>query len=316
MAEKDIKEMILVALSNSVDTKAVADAGLLSERDNLDYQNRENLESQYTALAEYLTNVSMEPLFKAYKENNLSINEIFWLLHAISTAGWVPDEGADEEKEGRSLEFRTHEVKIGDELAPPHHKDLEGLMNIFTEKIEKMLEGWNNVSEEMMMCAWTYTIFIVIHPYSDGNGRTGRAIIKFLDYISQRKRGFSEAQCQKRTFPNRRDDVALINKAIQTMHEAIEYDHLISRGSTGKKTSVDRYKELASSGRGGAYFQEAKELLEAHFDKINGVADLYKNPYYDELAHLMMQTDYIKPGETKRLVAEQGVKKFQQSLSI
>ncbi len=315
MTEQDIKEKILAAIANSRDTATASRMGSLANKDEINPDLRDNLESQYTALAEYLLNVSMEPLYKAYVENNLQIKDVVWLLHAIATAGWVPDEGADEEKEERSLNFRTHEVQVGT-LIPPHHDDVEELMGKFVDKISQFISEPNNLVEDMMICAWSYTIFVVIHPYSDGNGRTSRGIVKFLDYASQRKRGIPEELCKKRTFPNRRDDADVRDKAIQAMKKVIEFDSLVPVDELGgEKSSQARYHKLAANGRSRTYFDEAKTLLETYFAKVSSSTDLYKNQHLAELAGYMMQTDYIKPGETKRLIAEEGVQKFKQKLS-
>ena len=315
MVEKDIKEKILVAIANSRDTLATSRMSSLANKDQMNEVERENLESQYTALAEYLLNVSMEPLYEAYVENNLQIKDVLWLLHAIATAGWVPDEASDEEKEARSLDFREHEVQVGS-LIPPHHDDINDLMETFSNKIAAFVSEPNNLVEDMLICAWSYTIFVVIHPYSDGNGRTGRGIVKFLDYLAQRKRGVPEDMCKKRTFPNRRDDDVLRDKAIQSIQDVIAFDNLVPMEEVyGQRSSRAKYYKLAVKGESKKYFEEAKALLNKHFLGVNSSVDLYKNQHLAELAGFMMQTDYIKPGETKRLIAEEGVQKFKQKLS-
>jgi len=94
-------------------------------------------------------------------------------LHAIM-AGEVMDQG----EAGR---YRTMRVRVGSYLPPPP-EDVSGLMFEF-------LEWWNTESLKLspvLSSAIVHYRFEAIHPFADGNGRTGRALALWELY----RRGF------------------------------------------------------------------------------------------------------------------------------
>lgn len=94
-------------------------------------------------------------------------------LHAIM-AGEVMDQG----EAGR---YRSMRVRVGSYLPPPP-EDVSGLMFEF-------LEWWNTDSPKhspVLSSAIVHYRFEAIHPFADGNGRTGRALALWELY----RRGF------------------------------------------------------------------------------------------------------------------------------
>ena len=94
-------------------------------------------------------------------------------LHKI-IAGQVMDQG----EAGR---YRSIRVRVGDYLPPPPG-DVSGLMF-------ELLEWWNKDSRELspvLSSAILHYRFEAIHPFADGNGRTGRALALWELY----RRGF------------------------------------------------------------------------------------------------------------------------------
>jgi len=94
-------------------------------------------------------------------------------LHAIM-AGAVMDQG----EAGR---YRTISVRVGTYLPPPP-QDVSGLMFEF-------LEWWNKDAPKLspvLSSAIVHYRFEAIHPFADGNGRTGRALALWELY----RRGF------------------------------------------------------------------------------------------------------------------------------
>src|SRR5256885_19997 len=94
-------------------------------------------------------------------------------LHQI-IAGKVMDQG----KAGR---YRTMRVRVGAYMPPPA-EDVSGLMF-------ELLEWWNNESQGLspvLSSAIVHYRFEAIHPFADGNGRTGRALALWELY----RRGF------------------------------------------------------------------------------------------------------------------------------
>jgi Fic family protein len=94
-------------------------------------------------------------------------------LHRILAA-----EVMDHGKAGR---YRTIPVRVGDYI-PPHAGDVSGLMF-------ELLDWWNKSSTELspvLSSAIIHYRFEAIHPFADGNGRTGRALALWELY----RRGF------------------------------------------------------------------------------------------------------------------------------
>ena len=94
-------------------------------------------------------------------------------LHAIM-AGEVMDQG----EAGR---YRTIRVRVGSYMPPPP-EDVSGLMF-------ELLQWWNEQSRDLspvLSSAIIHYQFEAIHPFADGNGRTGRALALWELY----RRGF------------------------------------------------------------------------------------------------------------------------------
>lgn len=84
-------------------------------------------------------------------------------LHSI-IAGQVMDQG----EAGR---YRRIRVRVGPHVPPPA-EDVSGLMF-------ELLEWWNKESQALspvLSSAVVHYRFEAIHPFADGNGRTGRAL--------------------------------------------------------------------------------------------------------------------------------------------
>jgi len=101
------------------------------------------------------------------------VHEDLFRLHAIM-AGAVMDQG----EAGR---YRTIRVRVGPYFPPPP-EDVSGLMF-------ELLEWWNKDSGALspaLSSAILHYRFEAIHPFADGNGRTGRALALWELY----RRGF------------------------------------------------------------------------------------------------------------------------------
>src|SRR2546426_3121546 len=101
------------------------------------------------------------------------IHEDVLRLHGI-IAGKVMDQG----EAGR---YRTMRVRVGPYMPPPP-EDVSGLMF-------ELLEWWNKESvalSPVLSSAIVHYRFEAIHPFADGNGRTGRALALWELY----RRGF------------------------------------------------------------------------------------------------------------------------------
>ena len=94
-------------------------------------------------------------------------------LHSVIATGAM-----DQGEAGR---YRTVDVRVGRYL-PPHHEQVSGFM-------AELLAWWNKDSQAwspVLTSAILHYRFEAIHPFSDGNGRTGRALALWELY----RRGF------------------------------------------------------------------------------------------------------------------------------
>jgi Fic family protein len=101
------------------------------------------------------------------------VHEDIFRLHAI-IAGEVMDQG----EAGR---YRTMRVRVG-QFVPPPPEEVSGLML-------ELLEWWNQDApglSPVLSSAIVHHRFETIHPFADGNGRTGRALTLWELY----RRGF------------------------------------------------------------------------------------------------------------------------------
>lgn len=70
--------------------------------------------------------------------------------------------------------FRYMTVRVGDHVAPSP-QDVPGLMDAFVQRVNAGWEGDTFTPEE------AYFEFEYIHPFRDGNGRTGKIILNLLN---------------------------------------------------------------------------------------------------------------------------------------
>ncbi|MBI4475454.1 MAG: Fic family protein [Acidobacteria bacterium] len=107
-------------------------------------------------------------------ENNPLTHDKFLGLHGIVAGGGVMDQGMA----GR---YRTVAVHVG-KFVPPPAGEISRLMSA-------LLEWWNNETPKLspvLTSAILHYRFEAIHPFADGNGRTGRALALWELY----RRGF------------------------------------------------------------------------------------------------------------------------------
>ena len=67
-------------------------------------------------------------------------------------------------------QYRTVNVRVGNHRGA-EHREVPRLMNALFEYLEKSADN------PIVRAAWGHAQFETVHPFADGNGRTGRAII-------------------------------------------------------------------------------------------------------------------------------------------
>jgi Fic family protein len=108
------------------------------------------------------------------QKKNLLVDEDVLRLHKIIAGGGVM-------KQGTAGRYRTIAVHVG-RFAPPPAVEIPRLMS-------ELLEWWNNEAPKLspvLTSSIVHYRFEAIHPFADGNGRTGRALSLWELY----RRGF------------------------------------------------------------------------------------------------------------------------------
>ena len=92
------------------------------------------------------------------------------------TEEWIKDINAD--ILNREATYRNHDVFIGSKIEivhyPPSYKLLDDLMNKYIENVN---DKYKNIEELVKNIAVKHIEFEKIHPFPNGNGRTGRIIL-------------------------------------------------------------------------------------------------------------------------------------------
>jgi Fic family protein len=70
------------------------------------------------------------------------------------------------------------------EYVAPNSLDLENEMNQFYSDLKILLEMKMSIPQAFFFASWVHLVFVKIHPYNDGNGRTARLLEKW--FLSQK----------------------------------------------------------------------------------------------------------------------------------
>ncbi len=273
-------------------------------------------EHHYLALQESLVKESLEPLFLAFDSKQLSLSEVLLFLRTLASIGSKHNPEDHEDGEELDSQYRSYNVRIGFDI-PPHYSDVELLMNRFLGSIEELIKNDISEEDETMFLTWIYLVLTAIHPYTDGNGRTGRAFVKFFDHYLQRKRGCKASEIEERSFPDRsylehssEVGVVMANVMAQMGLTYSDKGNVLS----SKKTPVETYFSYLEKGKELEYFQKLKKSILDHINETSSVTALISrnSQYLEKLARYLGLYKYIKIGQTKPLVAVDGLKEFKQ----
>ena len=131
---------------------------------------------------EYLPNLTEKPndLFEAYefaRDNKLTLSN-FYNIHSISTKHLVPECLRGVVRTGNILimEQQTQRVHYEAASAVIVKDEFENFWNELDELINQEL----SLNEVFYYASLIHLVFVKIHPFNDGNGRTGRLLEKWF----------------------------------------------------------------------------------------------------------------------------------------
>ena len=131
---------------------------------------------------EYLPNLTEKPndLFEAYefsRDNKLSL-ENFLETHRIATKHLLPasQRGVVRTTNMLIMEQQTQQVQYEATLASAVKKEFE----TFWIEINQLLQENLNIQQVFYYASMIHLVFVKIHPFNDGNGRTGRLLEKWF----------------------------------------------------------------------------------------------------------------------------------------
>lgn len=131
---------------------------------------------------EYLPNLTEKPndLYAAYefaKDNNLT-KDHFHNCHAIATLHLLPEQQRGQIRKGNMLIMEQQSQRVEYEAASAGIVQRE--YEQFWKELEKLLNTNMNIEEMFYYASLIHLVFVKIHPFNDGNGRTARLLEKWF----------------------------------------------------------------------------------------------------------------------------------------
>ena len=131
---------------------------------------------------EYLPNLVEKPndLYAAYEfaRDNKLTKANFLLAHAIATEHLLPAMFRGSVRKGNMMIIEQQTQTIKYEAAA--QDIVNGEFNTFWNELEELLEMPMDTKQVFYYAAMIHLVFVKIHPFNDGNGRTGRLLEKWF----------------------------------------------------------------------------------------------------------------------------------------
>lgn len=131
---------------------------------------------------EYLPNLTEKPndLYKAYefsRDNKLTLSN-FYKAHDIATTHLLPSSQRGKIRTGNMviMEQYTHRVQYEAASSTVVQKEFE----LFWEELLLLIKKSLSVEETFYYASLIHLVFVKIHPFNDGNGRTARLLEKWF----------------------------------------------------------------------------------------------------------------------------------------
>ena len=131
---------------------------------------------------DYLPELIERPndLFNAYefaRDNGLSRNNIFE-VHRILSKHLLPEENRGRIRSGNMIVFDQQSQTVKYEAA--HASIVHEEMELFFNELDELLQSKLTTNEVFYFASLIHLVFVKIHPFDDGNGRTARLLEKWF----------------------------------------------------------------------------------------------------------------------------------------
>ncbi|OOG70558.1 Fic family protein [Algoriphagus sp. A40] len=135
-----------------------------------------------TQEVEYLPNLTQKPndLFEAYefaRDHSLTLDN-FLEAHQICTKHLLPDSSRGKLRKGNMLIMNQQTQQIQYEAA--FGSQVKSEFDQFWKELSKILSSKLTFQESLFFASLVHLVFVKIHPFADGNGRTARLLEKWF----------------------------------------------------------------------------------------------------------------------------------------
>lgn len=131
---------------------------------------------------EYLTDLTEKPndLFEAYefaRDNKLNLTNLY-KAHSISTKHLLPESFRGTIRTGNMLIMEQKAQRVQYEAASSLIVKAE--FENFWKEVDELIKKQMTLNEVFYFASLIHLVFVKIHPFNDGNGRTGRLLEKWF----------------------------------------------------------------------------------------------------------------------------------------
>lgn len=231
------------------------------------------------------------PVLHSY---NVSMPEVFRHLHTASTAGTKAYE-EEQPEELRAGEYRANNVSFG-EFIPPAYEDVQGLVEQFAIRLNELINQSTAASIDYV-AAWAHVVFIAIHPYADGNGRTARALTEYVQFAYERKTG---EKTRESTINIRGEEKDILTLRLNDLNTKLGLSP-----QTQYQSSLDTYYAAVSSGdkdEVDRFFTSIAAAISNHLQEQFTPEDMKSDPKFEDIISLFQRP--LDKGKTKPLMAK------------
>ena len=267
-----------------------------------------NRERHLRMLGEASVGETIKYLYEQQFENKIGISnmamvDVIKLLHISAAPGGIESEIPGEQV--KLGEFRNMLVIFGDKVAPLN-KDIPHLMSMFGGRLNTLIEECKPEDADKL-ASWAYAVMTGIHPFENGNGRTGRSLVEYVRYSVARKNDVAYTPLHLSRVEEKAGDI------LSTELSNLQYSLGLYETKYDPKTGVSS-AEIAYAKNPAGYFDRLRERIQSVITKTDTMDKLKESNGLVKISESITHIGQWKNYETKSLIAESLAKKFRDKL--